>query len=191
MLVNTKVATEGGCFLIPGDKCGTLHYITEVGDNKCNALSIFIDQNTVQAFEYADEYSFELSDDIIILPSSMYGAIKQLMIEYVDNMSKMLEDEALYIDFELKPGVLFTTGTDIYRALEIKDNCWQFDLFRIDEEFISNNWTASTSQNTATSGWGLITDDTLAKVQKRFEELLHTIAKLIEQFSYRILDPNR
>jgi hypothetical protein len=193
MDANTTIKTvaKGDCFLCIGDKCGTLYYITEAKDNKCKALSIFIDQSTVQALEYEDEYYCELSDDIIMLPSSMYDTIKQLMLNCVNDVHKILEDEALEIDFELKPGRLFTNGTDIYTAKEIKDGCWHFDLFRFDEEFVSNNWTASTSQEVSTSTWSPIAVKTLDKVQKRFEELLHAIAQLIEQFSYRILNINR
>jgi hypothetical protein len=141
MDTNTTIKTvaKGDCFLCIGDKCGTLYYITEARDNKCKALSIFIDQSTVQALEYEDEYYCELSDDIIMLPSSMYDTIKQLMLNCVNDVHKILEDEALEIDFELKPGTLFTNGTDIYTAKEIKDGCWHFDLFRFDEEFVSNS----------------------------------------------------
>lgn len=92
----------------------------------------------------------------------------RLMLNCVNDVHKILEDEALEIDFELKPGTLFTNGADIYTAKEIKDGCWYFDLFRFDEEFVSNNWTASTSQEVSTSNWSPIAVKTLDKVQKRF-----------------------
>lgn len=55
----------------------------------------------------------------------------------------------------------------------------------------SNSWTASTSQEVSISTWSPIAVKTLHKVQMRFEELLHAIAQLVEQFSYRILNINR
>lgn len=53
------------------------------------------------------------------------------MKQYLQNITKLenkdiiyqVEYEALEIDFELKPGTLFTNGTDIYTAKEIKDGC--------------------------------------------------------------------
>ena len=193
MNTNTTIKTvaKGDCFLCQGDDCGTLYSIVDIVDNKCWAKSIFIDGHNLQALECANEYDLEMPNDVVMLPSSMYDTIKQLMLNCVNDVHKILEDEALEIDFELKPGTLFTNGTDIYTAKEIKDGNWHFDLFRFDEGFVSNNWTASTSQEVSTSTWSPIAVKTLDKVQKRFEELLHAIAQLIEQFSYRILNINR
>lgn len=177
----SRIVVEGDCFLLPGDKCRTLYYITEARDNKCEALSIFIDQNTVRALAYADEYALELPDDIIMLPSSIYDAIKQLMLDCVDDMHKVLWNEALDIDFGLEPGALYTDGANIYRVLEMKDGRWYYDIFRIGEDFIVNNWSGDTSKDASASGLKPITEATLDKVQKRFDDLLYSINQLIGQ----------
>lgn len=172
---------KGDCFLCPGEKCRTLYYLTDVYGNKCKAMSIFINQNTVQAMEWENEYNLDLPNDIVMLPSTMYDTIKQLMLDCIDDMHKVLWDEALDIDFELEVGALYTDGAYIYRMMEIKEGKWHYKLFRIERENISYNWSGSSPLDSAKRGLRLITDDTLAKVQKRFNELLVTITQHIGQ----------
>ena len=68
---------KGDCFLCPGEKCRTLYYLTDIKGSKCWALSIFINQNTVQAMDWIHEYNADFPDDIIMLPSTMYDTIKR------------------------------------------------------------------------------------------------------------------
>ena len=103
MYTNTTIKTvaKGDCFLCQGDDCGTLYSIVDIVHNKCWAKSIFIDGHNLQALECANEYDLEMPNDVVMLPSSMYDTIKQLMLNCVNDVHKILEDEALEIDFEL------------------------------------------------------------------------------------------
>ena len=172
---------KGDCFLCSGEKCRTLYYLTSIDKEKSTALSIYIDQNTVRAWEYADEYGLDFPNDIVMQPSSAYNTIKQLMLNCIDDMHNVLYDEALKIDFELEAGALYTDGEYIYRMLEIKEDRWHYKLFRIEREEISNNWSGNSALDTAKRGLRPITEKTLIKVQKRFDDFLSDIAQCLEQ----------
>lgn len=171
---------KGDCFLCPGEKCRTLYYLTDVDGDKCSALTIYINQNTIQAMEWEDEFELDFPEDIIMMPSSMYDTIKQLMLDCIDDMHKILWDEALDIEFEIEPNALYTDGSYIYRMTEIKEDRWHYKLFRIERENISYNWNGNENVDTTKRGKRPITDETLGKVQKRFEVLQDTIAQHLE-----------
>ena len=129
---------KGDCFLCPGEKCRTLYYITDVDGSKLWALSVFINQNTVQAMDWIREYDANLPDNIIMLPPSMYDTIKQAMQECMEDMHKTLQEEALRVDFDIEVGALYTNGCSIHRVTEMKDDefghtKWHYKLFRIGE----------------------------------------------------------
>ena len=166
---------KGDCFLYPGEKYQKLYYITEVNGNKCRALSIYINKDTVQAIDCDSEYDLDLPDDIVMLDTSMYNEIKSLMRNCMDDMYKVLWEEALEVDFELEVGALYTDGAYIYRMMEIKENRWHYKLFRIEIENISYNWSGDCCIDDAKRGLRPITDQTLKKVENRFNELLATI----------------
>ena len=112
---------KGDCFLCQGDDCGTLYSIVGIVDNKCWAKSIFIDKHNLQALECANEYDFEIPNDVAMLPSNFYEAIKVLMLDCVDDMHKTLCNEALDVDFKLEADACYTDGVYIYRLGEIKE----------------------------------------------------------------------
>ena len=172
---------KGDCILCLGENFRTLYYLTDIKGNKCWALSIFVNENTVQALDWIREYNADMPDDIIMLPSMTYDTIKQLMLDCIDDMHKILWDEALDIDFELEVGALYTNGAYIYRMMEIKEDRWHYKLFRIESENISYNWSGNAALDSAKRGLRPITDDTLTKVHKRFDDLLATIAQHIGQ----------
>jgi hypothetical protein len=93
----------------------------------------------------------------------------------------VLYDEALKIDFELEAGALYTDGEYIYKMLEFKEDRWHYKLFRIEREEISNNWSGNSALDTAKRGLRPITEKTLIKVQKRFDDFLSDIAQCLEQ----------
>ena len=172
---------KGDCFLCQGEKCRTLYYLTDVYGDKCMALSIYINKDAVQAIECESEYDLDLPNDIVMLPSSMYDTIKQSMLECIEDMHKVLWDEALDVDFELEAGALYSDGAYIYRMMEIKEDRWHYRLFRIESENISYNWSGNAAIDSAKRGLKPITEETLGKVMKRFEELLVTIAQHLGQ----------
>ena len=177
---------KGDCFLCPGEKCRTLYYITDVKGSKCWALSIFVNQNTVQAMDWIQEYDADLPDDIINLPPSMYDTIKQVMQECMADMHKTLQEEALRVDFDIEVGALYTDGCSIHRVTEMKDDefghtKWHYKLFRIDTENISMNWGGSSPADSYKNHILPITEDTLEKVKARFEILLSNIAQHLGQ----------
>ena len=186
-----KIVAQGDCFLCQGEDCGTLYSIVEFVEKKCSAKSIFIDKHTVQALECADEYDLELPNDIVMLPSNTYDTIKVLMLDCVDDMYNILSEETLDVDFELEAGALYTDGVSIYRTIQIKDDRWYYDLFRIGEDFIKDNWTGSCRIDVAKSAFKPITESTYTKIKLRFEKLQQAIAQLIDQFCSRILPTNR
>ena len=193
MDTNTTIKTvaKGDCFFSQGEECGTLYYIVEVVGEKCYALSICISENYINADDYACEYGLELPNDVIMLPSKVYDAIKAMILDCGKEINKLLRDEALDIDFELKVGALYTNGAFIYRFVEKRDDCWHYDLFYIDSETIANNWSGNISDDVAKNVLKPISISTYTRVQQRFEKLQQAIAQLIEQFSYRILNVNR
>ena len=172
---------KGDCFLCPGENCRTLYYLTDVYGDKCMALSIYINKDAVQAIECESEYDLDLPNDIVMLPSSMYDTIKQSMLECIEDMHKVLWDEALDVDFELEAGALYSDGAYIYRMMEIKEDRCHYRLFRIESENISYNWSGNAAIDSAKRGLKPITEETLGKVMKRFEELLVTIAQHLGQ----------
>lgn len=177
---------KGDCFLCPGEKCRTLYYLTDVKDDKCWALSIFVNPNTVQALDWIRDYNIDVPDDIIMLPSTMYDTIKKVMQECMEDMYKILQDEALRIDFEVEVGALYTDGCSIHRVTEKKDDefghtKWHYKLFRIDNENISMNWGGSSPADSYKSHILPIREETLNKVKARFEILLSTIVQYLGQ----------
>lgn len=177
---------KGDCFLCPGEKCRTLYYLTEVNGGKCRALSIVVNQDTVQALDWIREYDAIFPDDIIMLPSTMYDTIKKVMQECMEDMHKILQDEALRIDFDIEVGALYTDGCSINRVTEMKDDefghtKWHYKLFRIDNENISMNWSGSAPVDSYKSHRLPITEETLDKLIGRFKILLSTIAQYLGQ----------
>ena len=130
-----------------GDDCGTLYSIVGIVDNKCWAKSIFIDKHNLQALECTNEYDIEIPNDVVMLPSNSYEAIKVLMLDCVDDIHKTLCNEAIDVDFKLEADACYTDGVYIYRLGEIKEGSWHYNLFRIEEENILTNWSGSVCVN--------------------------------------------
>lgn len=177
---------KGDCFLCPGEKERTLYYITEITRNRCKALSIYINHNTVQAMDWIREYDIILPKDIRMMPSSMYETIKKLMLECMEDMHKILQKEALRVDFDIEIGKLYTERGAIHRIIELKEDKfghskWHYKLFRIDRENISMNWGGSSPSESYKNHILPITENTLLKIQSRFKLLLATIDQYLEQ----------
>lgn len=176
----------GDCILCPGEKCRTLYYITDVDENKIWALSIYVNHNTVQALDLVQGYNADLPDDIIMLPSFMYDTLKKEMRECMEDMHKILQDEAIRVDFNIEVGALYTDGCSIHRVTEMKDDesghaKWHYKLFKIDNENISMNWNGSAPADSYKSGILPITERTLDKVKARFVILQSNIAQHLGQ----------
>jgi hypothetical protein len=171
----------GDCFLCPGETTRTLYCLTKIEGKRCEAFSIYIDSRTLQALDYPSGYDLDLPEDIIMMPSSVYGAIKKLMREYADDIYEMLYSEALDIEFEVKAESVYTDGYHVYRMKELKDGRWNYHLFKIDYENISMDWSGKFSADIIHKHVRPITDATLQKVHLKFNELQIQIAQLLSQ----------
>jgi len=185
VLLETKkknIMIKCDCFLCPGEIERTLYFITDVRGNKCDALTIYINPTQVQRFECPLEYDIDLPDDIIMMPKTMYNTIKQLMCECVDEIHNVLKSEALDVEFELEANSLYTDGSYIYTMTHLKNERWYYNLFRVEPENISPDWTGNApADDYIKNRLRPITNDTLEKVQKLFNKLQRKIARHLEQ----------
>lgn len=174
---------KGDCFLCPGETQRTLYYITDVRGNKCDALRIYINPTQVQGLEYANEYDIDLPDDVIVMPTTMYAIIKQLMRECVEEIHKILQTEALNVEFDIEENSHYTNGKYIFTMTHLKDERWHFKLFRVECENISPDWTGDAKADDFKDYLRPITNDTFEKVQHCFNNLQEKIAHHLEQKS--------
>ena len=90
----------------------------------------------IQGLEYASEYDIDLPNDIIVMPTTMYKTIKQLMRECVDEIHIILKSEALDVEYEIEANSRYTDGNYIYTMTLLKDERWHYNLFRVERENI-------------------------------------------------------
>ncbi len=174
---------KGDCFLCSGETQRTLYYITDVRGNKCDALSIYISPTQIQGLEYDSEYDIDLPDNIIVMPTTMYKTIKQLMRECVDDIHKILKSEALDVECEIEANSRYTDGNYIYTMTLLKEGRWHYNLFRVECENISPDWTGDAKADDFKDYLRPITNDTFEKVQQCFSNLQEKIAYHLEQKS--------
>jgi hypothetical protein len=174
---------KGECFLYPSESAneGTLYYITDVRGNKCDALSIYISPTQIQGLEYSSEYDIDLPDGIIMMPTTMYKTIKHLMRECVEDIHKILQTEALDVEFDIESNSRYTDGRYIYTMTFLKDERWHYNLFRVEKENISPDWKGDAKAEDFKDYLKPITIDTFEKVQNCFNDLKVKIAHHLEQ----------
>lgn len=170
---------KGDCILCPGEKERTLYYITNVREDKCEALRIYISSVQIQALEYSNEYDIDLPDNFVFLPSDTYKKVKGIIKEYVFKMREIIKNEVIRGDFKIIAGHTYTQRGFIYTMDHIEDNRWYYKVFRIEDAFVSPHWIGNAPVDVLKDSLLPLSDKTMDIVLSLYNSLLKDIVDLL------------
>lgn len=172
---------KGDCFLMKGATINgpmTLYHITDIRDDKVDALSIYVHSTQVQGLEYASEYDYDIPNDAIPLPNGTYREVKESMKAFVKEIHDYLRAHCVGDDFEVKVGGHYWCH-GIETITEINGNKTKYNLFRIEPENISPIWTGEGFVDSTMECGAEISDEDFNEIKQRFNQYVAYLRNLL------------
>ena len=162
----------GDCFLMKGltiNEPMTLYHVTDINDDKIQALSIYVHDKMVQGLDYANEYDNDIPSDAILLPEGTYDRVKESMNKFLEETRSYLQAHCKCKGFKVKAGGHYW-NRDIETITEIFENKTKYDLFRLETENISPCWSGEGVVDRLESFGAEIPDKAFNEVKHRYSQ---------------------
>ena len=152
------------------DEPMTLYHIVDMKEDKLWALSVCVSNSMVQGLDIPNEYDNDIPSDAVVLASESYDDIKQSMKGFLRETSDFLKGRLITNEMPIKIGCHYYDGY-IKTITKIEESKVYYNVFRLEPENISPNWTGNSSiVNFGQSFTGRISEETYNEVHRRYNE---------------------
>lgn len=167
----------GDCFLMKGltiNEPMTLYHITDINDDKIQALSIYVHDKMVQGLDCAEEYDNDIPSDAILLPEGTYDRVKESMKIFLEETRNYLQAHCNCKGFKVRVGGHYWER-DIETITGIDGNKTKYDLFRLETENISPCWSGEGFVDRLESYGTEVTDEAFNEVKRRYSQYVKNL----------------
>jgi len=177
---------KNDCILMMGSDTNqpmTLYQVKDIHEDKISARYISITDIMVYGTPVVYEYNNDIPNEAIYMRSDSWQKVKSEMISFVEETRTWLMTEKLNDIKNICIGCHYASTRGVYTVTNIIDNKIRYNMFKLDEDYISPHWTGEAPID-GDKIWHVISEETYKELTFRYKQFLLKIRSMICKMKY-------